>query len=173
MVCAVAALWAFRRSYRNVDWGFGWRGIVAGVVIFGVWTVCAHFVSSPAPMPDGLARLSAPLRTAWIACRAATAIIIVPIAEELAYRGYFMRRIEDANFDSIPLRSVGWLAIAISAVAFGIMHGRMWYAGILAGLAYGAVAARTGKIGESVAAHATTNALVAIEVLLFGQWQLW
>jgi hypothetical protein len=37
----------------------------------------------------------------------------------------------------------------------------------------GALAVRTGKIGESVAAHATTNALIAMQVLLFGQWQLW
>jgi exosortase/archaeosortase family protein len=26
IVCAVAALWAYRRSYRNVSWGFSWRG---------------------------------------------------------------------------------------------------------------------------------------------------
>jgi exosortase E/protease (VPEID-CTERM system) len=173
LVCALVALWAYRRSYRNIDWGFSWRGVVVGVAIFGVWAACAQFVIPPAPMPDDLERLPFSARAAWIACRAATAIVIVPIAEELAYRGFLMRRIESADFDSIPLRSVGWVAIAISAIAFGITHGSMWFAGILAGLAYGAVAARTGKIGESVAAHATTNALVAMQVLLFDQWRLW
>jgi exosortase E/protease (VPEID-CTERM system) len=173
MVCALVALWAYRRSYGNVDRGFSWRGVVTGAAVFGVWAACAHFISLPAAMPDGLAHLPAPARAAWIACRAATAIIVVPIAEELAYRGWLMRRIEAADFDSIPVGSVGWPAIAISAVAFGVMHGSLWFAGILAGLAYGAVAVRTGKIGECVAAHATTNALVAVQVLLFGQWQLW
>ncbi len=52
-------------------------------------------------------------------------------------------------------------------------HGSMWFAGALAGLAYGAVAIRANRLGEAVAAHATTNALVAGQVLLFGQWQLW
>ena len=172
-VCALAALWAYRRSYRNMDWRFSWRGVLTGVAIFGVWAAFAHFFTAPAAMPDALARLPVSARAAWIGCRAAAAIITVPIAEELAYRGFLMRRIVSAEFESVALQSVRWPAIAISAVVFGLMHGGLWTAGIVAGVAYGAVAVKTGKIGESVAAHATTNTLVAIQVLLFDQWQLW
>jgi exosortase E/protease (VPEID-CTERM system) len=173
IVCAVAALWAYRRSYGNVSWGFSWRGVLTGVAIFGVWSAFAHFVTAPAAMPDDLARLPGSARAAWIGCRAAAAIITVPIAEELAYRGFLMRRIGHAEFDSVALQSVRWPAIAISAVVFGLMHGSLWFPGIVAGVAYGAIAVKTGKLGESVAAHATTNTLVAIQVLLFDQWQLW
>lgn len=173
IVCAAAALWAYRRSYGNMNWGFSWRGVLTGVAIFGVWSACAHVMTSPAAMPDDLARLSGSARAAWIGCRAAAAIITVPIAEELAYRGFLMRRIGSAEFDSVALQSVRWPAIAISAVVFGLMHGSLWLPGIVAGIAYGAVAVKTGKLGESVAAHATTNTLVAIQVLLFDQWQLW
>jgi CAAX prenyl protease-like protein len=120
-----------------------------------------------------LARLPGSARAAWIGCRAAAAIITVPIAEELAYRGFLMSRIGRAEFDSMALQSVRWPAIAISAVVFGLMHGSLWFPGIVAGVAYGAIAVKTGKLGESVAAHATTNTLVAIQVLLFDQWQLW
>jgi CAAX prenyl protease-like protein len=84
-----------------------------------------------------------------------------------------MRRIVNAAFESVNLQSVRWPAIIISAVVFGIMHGSLWFPGIVAGIAYGAVAVKTGKIGESVAAHATTNTLIAIQVLLLDQWQLW
>jgi CAAX prenyl protease-like protein len=84
-----------------------------------------------------------------------------------------MRRIVSAEFESVALQSIRWPAIAVSAAVFGLMHGGLWTAGIVAGVAYGAVAVKTGKIGESVAAHATTNMLVAIQVLLFDQWQLW
>jgi exosortase E/protease (VPEID-CTERM system) len=173
IVCAVAALWAFRRSYAHLNWGFSWRGVLVGVAIFGVWAAFAQLLTTPAAMPDDLARLAGAERAAWIGCRAAAAIITVPIAEELAYRGFLMRRIAGAQFDSIPFHSVRWPAIAISAVVFGITHGSFWFPGIVAGLAYGAIAVKTGKIGESVAAHATTNTLVAIQVLLLGQWQLW
>jgi membrane protease YdiL (CAAX protease family) len=63
--------------------------------------------------------------------------------------------------------------LAICAAAFGIMHGSMWLPAMLAGMAYGAIAINTGRIGEAVVAHATTNALIAAAVLLFDQWQLW
>jgi exosortase E/protease (VPEID-CTERM system) len=172
-VCAVAALWAYRRSYGNLDWRFTWRGVLTGVAIFGVWAAFSHFVTAPAAMPDDLARLPGPARGAWIGYRAAAAIITVPIAEELAYRGFLMRRIVSSAFDSVALRSVRWPAVVISAVVFGLVHGSLWFPGIVAGLAFAVLAVKTGKIGESIAAHATTNALIAIAVLFLDQWQLW
>jgi exosortase E/protease (VPEID-CTERM system) len=173
LICAAAVLWVYRRSYQRLDWNFTWRGISVGVLVFIVWAAYAHFMTASQPVAADLLLLSPPLRAAWIVCRAAAAIVTVPIAEELAYRGYLMRRFLGREFDSIPLRSVTWPALAGSAVAFGLMHGSLWIPGIAAGLAYGALAVKTGKIGESVVAHAATNALVAVQVLLFGQWQLW
>jgi len=173
LVCAAIVLWAYRRSYGDLDWRFSWRGVALGAAVSCIWAAFAHFLSSPAAMPEELAKLSVPLRDVWIACRATAAIITVPIAEELAYRGYLMRRVMSREFATLPLSSVSTLALAISAVAFGAMHGNLWLAGIAAGLAYGSIARSTGKIGEAIAAHATTNALIAAQVLLFGQWQLW
>jgi CAAX prenyl protease-like protein len=138
-----------------------------------VWAVFARFLTSPSAISSGLAGLPPPLRTAWIVSRAAAAIITVPIAEELAYRGFLMRRIVNPDFAAISFDQVPWRAIGISAVVFGITHGSFWLPGTIAGLVYAALAVKTGKIGESVAAHATTNSLIAMQVLLFGQWQLW
>jgi exosortase E/protease (VPEID-CTERM system) len=173
LIFAVIVLWAFRRSYRTLDWRFSWRGVSLGAAMFCVWVAFAHFLSTPAAMPEDLAKLPLPWRDAWIACRAAAAIITVPIAEELAYRGYLMRRIVSREFASLPMAAVSTPALVASAIAFGATHGGLWLAGIAAGLAYGMIAKSTGKIGESVAAHATTNALIAIQVLLLGHWQLW
>jgi exosortase E/protease (VPEID-CTERM system) len=173
LMCAALALFAFRDSYRNLDWNFSWRGLAAGAAVFVVWAAFAHFLTSSAPVPSDLAAVSPPLRALWIGCRAAAAIITVPIAEELAYRGFLMRRLVQADFAATSFRSVPWWAICISAVVFGITHGSFWLPGIIAGLVYATLAVKTGKIGESVVAHATTNSLIAIQVLLFGQWQLW
>lgn len=172
-VSAAVVLCIFHSSYRNLNWSFSWRGVAAGAAVFAVWSAFAHFLTEPAPPPVDLANLSGPLRAAWISCRAAAAIITVPLAEELAYRGYLMRRIVQADFEGVALTDVSFAAIAISAVVFGITHGSFWLPGIIAGLVYALVAVKTGKIGESVVAHATTNSLVAVQVLLFGQWQLW
>jgi hypothetical protein len=40
-------------------------------------------------------------------------------------------------------------------------------------MAYGGLAAHRNSLGEAVAAHATTNALLGAAVLLFGDWRLW
>jgi exosortase E/protease (VPEID-CTERM system) len=173
LVSAAVVLWAFRRSYRTLNWRFSWRGVSVGLAVFCVWAACAYFLSTPSSVPEDLANLSPPLRAAWITCRAAAAIFTVPIAEELAFRGYLMRRIASREFEGLPLTAVSTTALVTSAIAFGVTHGGMWLAGIAAGLSYGLIAIKTGKIGEAVAAHATTNALIALQVLLFDQWQLW
>ena len=58
-------------------------------------------------------------------------------------------------------------------MAFGILRGQHWTAGILAGLAYAAVLRFRGRIGDAVAAHAVSNLLPAAWVLLRGDWAEW
>jgi exosortase E/protease (VPEID-CTERM system) len=170
---ALGALWYYRRSYTGIDFRCSWRAPVLGAVLFCVWVVLANWLTAPASEPQALALLPAPLRMMWIGCRVLAGILTVPLAEELAYRGYLMRRLVGPRFESVAFQDVRWPALGLSALAFGVMHGGMWLPGILAGLVYGALAIRTGKLGEAVVAHGTTNALVAAYVLLFGQWQLW
>jgi exosortase E/protease (VPEID-CTERM system) len=172
-IAALAVVWYYRKAYSTLDWQFSWRAPAVGVLIAGVWLAFAHFLIAPSARPDALGLLPAPLRAAWIGSRVLAATLTVPIAEELAYRGYLLRRLTHADFRAVRFETVRWPALAICAVAFGIMHGTMWLPAMIAGLAYGAVTIRTGKIGEAVVAHATTNALLAAAVLLFNQWQLW
>ena len=146
LVAAVAALWVYRKSYSRLDRHISWRAPAVGALIAGVWLLTARVLA---------------------------ATVTVPIAEELAYRGYLLRRLVDADFQSVKFNDVRWPALAVCAAAFGIMHGGLWFPGILAGLAYGALPIKTRRISEAVVAHATTNALLAAAVLLFDQWQLW
>ena len=89
----------------------------------------------------------------------------IAVPEELFFRGWMQNLLE---------RRIGqrW-ALMVTAVVFGLAHGALWLPGIVAGLAYGLLVMRRGHLGEAVAAHATTNALIAVSVLLWGQWQLW
>ena len=116
-------------------------------------------------MPEKLAAMSPAVRSLWIVSRISASVLTVPIAEEVAYRGYLMRRLTNHDFESVPFRSVGWPAILVTAVVFGLAHGALWLPGIAAGVAYGFLVVRRGTIGEAVAAHVTTNALVAATVL--------
>ena len=44
---------------------------------------------------------------------------------------------------------------------------------MIAGAVFGLLYARTGRLGEAIAAHVTGNALTAAAVLAGSQWQLW
>jgi exosortase E/protease (VPEID-CTERM system) len=173
LVAALAVLASYRHKLAAIDWRWSWRGPAVGAGIFGIWIVCAHFLLPAAAMPEKLAAMCPAWRASWIAGRAAAAIVTVPIAEELAYRGFLMRRLIDADFESVPFRSVGWLPLTVTAVIFGLAHGALWLPGIAAGMAFGLILVRRGSLGEAVAAHVTANALVAASVLGAGQWQLW
>ncbi len=173
LVAAAAALALCWRPLSQLDWRFGWRGIATGAAIFALWLAASHFWLAAQGMPAALAAMPVTARDLWIASRALTAILVVPLAEELAYRGYLLRRLVGADFESVPFGAVGWMPLLVSALAFGALHGAMWLPGIAAGLAYGLVLTRTGRMGEAVAAHATSNLLLAVWLLTLGQWQLW
>jgi exosortase E/protease (VPEID-CTERM system) len=172
-IAALAALVYFRRQLAALDWHFTWRGPAVGVGVFALWIVAAHFLLAPASMPGKLAALSIPLRDSWIGVRVMAAVFTVPLAEELAYRGYLMRRLTRQDFDSVPFKSVRWPALLLTAVVFGVAHGTLWLPGIAAGVAFGWLLVSTGRIGESVVSHAVANALVGAAVLGANQWQLW
>jgi exosortase E/protease (VPEID-CTERM system) len=158
---------------RRLDWRFTWRGVAAGAGVFALWLGAAQFLTQTSPMPSGLADLSPLARTLWISARVLAAVVTVPIAEELAYRGYLLRRLKSADFDSVAFRDVALWALLVSSIAFGVAHGSWWLPGTAAGLVYGFVLMRTGRMGEAIAAHATTNGLIAVWVLGLQQWQLW
>jgi exosortase E/protease (VPEID-CTERM system) len=173
VLAAVAALVAYRRQLKNLDWSFGWQGPLAGIAVFLVWMVGQHLVSTPAAMPLRLASSPEAVRVTWIAVRFATASILVPIVEELAYRGFLLRRLASPEFEAVPFRSVGIWPLLVSSALFGLGHGAMLVPAILAGLAYGGVLMRSGRFGDAVVAHAVTNFMLAVCVLVFDQWQLW
>jgi exosortase E/protease (VPEID-CTERM system) len=173
LVAAALLLRLYWPKLAALQWRCSWRGPAAGVAVFVLWIIAAHFFTVSSSMPPELAAMSPVLRTLWIATRVTAAVISVPIAEELAYRGYLLRRLVASDFESVRFGAVGGWALLLSALIFGLAHGAMWLPGVAAGYIYGLIVQRTECFGEAVAAHATTNALLAAVVLIWNQWQLW
>lgn len=171
---AGAALWICRRSYRDLDWRCGPAAFAMGAAVFALWIGLDRFLHIPfAAAPDAFQHASPALRIAWIVLRVFGAIVTAPIAEELAFRGFLMRRLAAADFESVDLSRFAWLPFLISSLAFGMLHGDRWSAGAVAGMFYAWAAIRQGRIGDAIAAHAFTNALLAAWVLATGNWQFW
>jgi exosortase E/protease (VPEID-CTERM system) len=173
LIAGLVMLLVYRKRLLQLSWRFTWRGLGTGFIGFVIWLVAAHWLLTPAAAPQGLMVLTPLQQAGWIVARVVTAILIVPLVEELAFRAYLLRRLVDPDFEAVPYASVHWGAIAGSSVVFGMSHGSMWAPAMVVGVLYAVLLCRTGTLGEAVAAHAVTNALLAAVVLLLGQWQLW
>jgi CAAX prenyl protease-like protein len=109
---------------------------------------------------------------AWVGLRLVGSVLLIPLVEELAFRGYLLRRVQSVDFTRVPLDRIHVPAILVSSFAFGLLH-QMVVAGTIAGALFAFAQLRRGSIGDAVVAHAVSNALVAVAVLGFGRWDLW
>jgi exosortase E/protease (VPEID-CTERM system) len=171
---AFALLVIFRKSYAELDWQFDWVAVSIGLIVFVVWVATDRFSNSihENGIPGALQGSSA-ASVMWITFRVLAAVVTVPLAEELAFRGFLMRRLISRDFHSVSFRHFNWFALIASSIAFGLLHAGYRLAGVIAGLLFGVIVIRRGRFGEAVVAHATANALLAFYVLRFNQWHLW
>jgi CAAX prenyl protease-like protein len=141
--------------------------------VFLMWIGLNGDTQSGSAIGTGLASMPAAARGAWLLFRVLGAVVTVPVAEELAFRGFLLRRLVASDFESVDLKGFHIVAFVLSSLAFGLMHGDRWIAGSLAGGLYAFVAIRRGRLMEAIVAHATTNALLAIWVVTGNRWYLW
>jgi exosortase E/protease (VPEID-CTERM system) len=174
-VAAAVPIWWFRRTYQKLDWRVGWPAVPIGCLVFGIWVMANHWSGErlAAAMPLALAQSSQIGRISWIALSIIGTVVVVPIAEELAYRGFLMRRLTSKFFESVSWQHFSWMALAVSSVTYGALQGREWLAGTIAGCCYALAVLRKGRIGEAVVAHATANGLIAAWIIFSGNWQMW
>jgi CAAX prenyl protease-like protein len=114
------------------------------------------------------------LRSPWVlAWRTARAVLVVPIAEELFWRGWLMRWLINPDFERVPLGAYRPLAFWLTAALFASEHGSYWDVGLLTGVIYNLWMIRSKSVASCILMHAVTNALLSAYVIAYGQWQYW
>ena len=174
IIATLFPLWFFRSYYRELQWSWSWTPLALGAVVFTLWVILEP---PPEPevaraIPDALAEMPKALAGAWLVCRVLGSVVFVPIAEELAFRGYLLRRLIDRDFTSVSPKLFTVTSFLGSSIAFGLLHER-WLAGILAGMLYAAAQYRRGEVADAIVAHATSNGLLAVYVLALARWSFW
>ncbi len=109
----------------------------------------------------------------FVTVRFLGAAALVPVIEELFWRGWLMRWIARREFWKVPIGSYSPAAFWTVALLFGSEHGPYWEVGLLAGVAYNWWVIRTRSLADCVLAHAVTNAILCAYVVLTGNWQYW
>jgi hypothetical protein len=161
-----------------------WLGtLLVGIAVFAIWIVpdqlfpgYRHFWMFENPLTGrAQAGLSAHARgqTAVLWLRAVRAVAVVPVVEELFWRGWLMRWLISPRFETIPLGTWSAPAFWIVAVLFASEHGPYWDVGLAAGVVFNWWMVRTRSLGDLVLAHAITNTCLSAYVVWTGRWEYW
>ena len=168
VVIALGLCW---RSYAALRMPVSAEAVIFGLSIGIAWIVSAPAATGETPLAVWLAEIGPSLAVLWLIVRGLGTIVLVPVAEELAFRGYLYRRIISPDFHQVSPTALSWLALALSSVLFGILHDR-WLAGALAGAVFALVMLRRGRVSDAIVAHATANALIFAWALAAKDWSL-
>jgi len=161
-------------------------GVVVGAVGLPVWVFLSKIDLSahlPASISDwligkrsggvGLFDMQPPaFMYVMFAIRLFGLAVVVPVMEELFWRGFLMRFLIAEPFQKVAIGTYTRGSFVIVTVLFTLVHPE-----ILAALVWGAainlLLYRTKNLWACVAMHATTNALLGVYILKTGAWELW
>jgi exosortase E/protease (VPEID-CTERM system) len=166
-VAITLVLGAYLPLYRaRLVWRIDTLAIMAGVAIGVLWIAFGfQNLSRAFALDNALAPLPFGLWLGWVLVRLVGTIALVPVAEELFFRGYLLDRFSQG----------GWLSRAIglgfSTAIFALMHERWALAGV-AGLLYGLVYLRSQRITDAILAHSVSNAIIGAYALATARWSL-
>ncbi|MES3012284.1 MAG: CAAX prenyl protease-related protein [Pseudomonadota bacterium] len=145
-----------------------------GLVVFALWIhLDAPWMTIGSPTASFLP-LDAAGALIWplVIVRWIGAALIVPVMEELFWRSFLMRWIQNPQFESVVPQRIALKAVLLSTFVFMLAH-TLWLAAIIAGLAYAWVYVRTGKLWVPIIAHAVTNGALGVWVVMTGKWAFW
>ncbi|MDO9238198.1 MAG: CAAX prenyl protease-related protein [Aquabacterium sp.] len=175
-----ASLAFFWRQYSEVGVGTGLRlghlvlALVVGVLVFQLWIRLTEpwmMLGSPTA---SFRPVDADGQLQWglVIIRWIGAALLVPVMEELFWRSFLMRWIDNPDFEKVNPAEVSPKAIVLSTLVFMLAH-TQWLGAIVAGLAYALLYRYTRSLWAAIAAHAVTNGVLGIWVVVFANWQFW
>lgn len=161
-VVAVSLLWFWRSIPSDLEFP-DWREIYAlpsmALAILWIWAGPTESMSLADVLPNALdiEMLS------WMAARVAGTVLVVPIVEELFFRGYLLTKASTLLYNN------SWAAILVTSILFALLHSNIILA-FAAGVLFGYVRIRTGRLVNAIACHALCNACIAAWALGVDNW---
>jgi hypothetical protein len=176
LVCA-AALVFFWRQYDFGARGGVLFGIGAGVLALALW-LSPQVVFGFPPRTEGFdpSFFEGDPVLYWLTviARFARLVIVVPLIEEIFWRGFLMRYLIREDFDKVAFGTFRPLSFFGVAGLFMFVHGMAdWPAAFLTGVIFNFVAVRTKSLAACVIAHAVTNLALGLYIMATRQWGFW
>ena len=91
--------------------------VLGGMIVFAVWVELWLLFPPDRALRDPRASLMGLPGWAvaiWLIVRIAGSVVVLPVIEEAAFRGFLLRRLVSADFQSVDPRQLTWPALVIS-----------------------------------------------------------
>ncbi len=157
---------------RASDWRLA---VLTGIAVFFIWIwtwyaqnwmVFGHADGFDPHLEDGAAGWG------YALARLAGFTLVVPVMEELFWRSFLLRWLEQSDFLAADPRNTRWRTFLATAVVFGFEHNQ-WFAGVIAGMVYNGLYMRSRNLWVPIVAHAVTNGVLGLWILYTHSWHFW
>jgi uncharacterized protein len=170
------------RPHRHV-----WAGVAVGLVGIVFWIVLSQLKLEQAvadSLPtwlqpsarvgfDPFREISRPAAFwTFLAARLAGLVLLVPVAEELFWRGFLLRWLISADWENQELGRFTPFSFLGVTLLFTLIHPEWLAAAVYCSLLNGLIYWKR-DIWNCIVAHGVSNAVLAAYILYTGAWELW
>ncbi|MFV0337467.1 MAG: CAAX prenyl protease-related protein [Chthoniobacterales bacterium] len=176
LICAAFMIY-YWKYYEFGSLKYWWAAVLVGLVILGVW-ISPQWIWGVPHRTDGFdPNVFAENPTLyWLSllARFFRLVVVVPLLEEIFWRGFLMRYFIREKFETVPFGAVTLGSFSAVTFLFAFVHSVPDLAGaIITGVAFGLVAVYTRSLWCCVIAHAVTNLGLGLYIMQTKQWGFW
>lgn len=178
-ICAVVGvLLYFWRDYeellpRRLSFPAALKALIAGIVVLILWVnLDASWMRVGNSEGFDPRDAQGAIQWGWVVVRIAGAALVVPVMEELFWRSFLMRWIDEPKFLSLLPAQVKLKGFVVAVILFGVEHD-LWFAGVVAGAVYSLLYIRCANLWSAILAHGVTNGLLGVWVVYTSNWSYW
>ncbi len=172
VILAAIVLWYYVPRLKSLEWKVSGGAVGMGAAVALIWVFLDRRTSAATAnqaFRSGLNGMSFTPASIWLLFRISGALIVAPLVEELAFRGYLLRKLIATDFERVECSRFTWISFIVSSIAFGLLH-QSWLAGIVAGMIFALAMYRRGRLADAIAAHVVANGLVIAYAIGTGHW---
>lgn len=175
-VCGALLLW-FWRDYELGPPRKVWFAIGIGIFVFVLWIAPQQWFGFAPRLsgfdPEVFGKGSG-LYWATVILRFVRLVVVVPLVEEIFWRGFLLRYLVHERFTAVAVGTFSWFSFVVVTFCFGFAHSPAdWVAALICGALYNLVAYRTRSLASCVVAHGLTNLLLGLWIMQTRQWGFW
>jgi len=161
-------LFKFKEDYKQlIKINFSVLPCLLGILIFMIWIYLPH--------PETITNsdnVFSTYKIAWVGFKIVGSCILIPIIEELAFRGFLLRFFINIDFFNVQIGTYRAFSFLATSFIFGFLHQHFW-GGLIAGAILNLSIYLKKSLFDAILCHAIANGSIALFAIILGHWEFW